>query len=120
MTFYSRLAAKTSSLLQRRGQQGTVTRAVVAGGGPTDAAGGSVTETGYTARMAVFPVSQDRIDGTNIKAGDYQAVIEAIGIEITADDKVTCSFGTDMTIVQTGKIAPAGVTVAYDAIIRGA
>jgi len=118
MTFYSALAADVATILLEFGQAGTVTRTTLTGGGPSDPTGGTTSTTDYSARLAVFPVSADRIDGTNILAGDFQVIIEAIEIEITAEDTVTCSEGT-LKIRRLGKIAPAGETVAYDMVCHG-
>lgn len=119
MSFYDGIAADAAGTLAELGQLGTVTRVTRTGGGPSDPTGGTVTLAPYEAHMAVFPVSDSRIDGTNIKAGDFQCIVGRAPIEITADDKISCSEGEDMTIIKLGKIAPAGVTVAYDMVIRG-
>ena len=122
MTFYADMAATATELLTEFGQAGTVTRTTITGGGPADPTGGTASTTDYAAQMAVFPVTDDRIDGTNIKAGDFQVICEATDVELTADDRITASFGgvsLDLTIVRLGRIAPAGVTVAYDVVCRG-
>lgn len=118
MTFYTDLAADVEVILAELGQAGSIKRTVTTGGGPSDPTGGSSVTTPYPAQMAVFPVSDDRIDGTNILAGDFQVIVETLDIEITSSDIVSCSEG-DLTIKRLGKIAPAGVTVAYDMVCRG-
>lgn len=122
MGLYEDMARVARDVLAEFGQTGTVTRTTRTGGGPADPSGGSAAATDYPARMAVFEIGPDRIDGTNIKAGDWQVIVEALDIEITADDTVRASHGgrtLDLTIVQLGKIAPAGTTVAYDMVCRG-
>ena len=122
MSFYGDMAAVARSLLVEFGQIGTVTQTTVTGGGPADTSGGTVSTTDHAARLAVFQVSPDRIDGTNVKAGDFQVICEALSVEITTDDTVTASFGgrtLNMRIVSLGKISPAGTTVAYDMVCRG-
>ncbi|KIC12862.1 hypothetical protein RA19_00185 [Leisingera sp. ANG-M1] len=102
-------------------QTGTIQRpAPVAGGGPSDASGGSPgpAPAPIPARMAVFEIGPGRIDGTNILAGDLQVIIEPVSIEITASDKVVCDRGT-LTIEKLGRVAPGGETVLYDMICRG-
>jgi len=118
MTFYVALAADVDAILTELGQAGSIKRTVTTGGGPSDPTGGTSATTPYPAQMAVFSVSDDRIDGTNILAGDFQVIVEALDIEITAQDIVSCSEG-ELTIKRLGKIAPAGVTVAYDMVCRG-
>lgn len=120
MTFYTDMAATALDLLTEFGQAGTVTRTTIAGGGPADPTGGTASTADTTARMAVFPVSDSRIDGTNIKAGDFQVICDAV--DVSADDTITASFGgaaLNLTIVKLGRIAPAGVTVAFDMVCRG-
>lgn len=122
MSFYSDMAAVARDVLSEFGQTGSVTRTTVTGGGPADAAGGTSSATAYPARLAVFPIGVDRIDGTNIKAGDWQVICEALSIEVTGDDTVQASYGgqtLNLSIVTPGRIAPAGVTVAYDMVCRG-
>ena len=118
MTFYTDLITDVSAILTELGQEGTIRRITITGGGPSDPTGGTPASTDYTVQMAVFEVGPDKIDGTNIKSGDYQVICETGAVEFTADDKVICDRGT-LDIRQLGKIAPAGVTVAYDMICRG-
>ncbi len=95
--------------------------AAVTGGGPADPTGGTVgvLPDPISARMAVFEIDEKRVDGTNIRFGDYQCIVEPIGVEITVSDKVSCSFGEAMTIVRLGKVASGGETALYDMVIRG-
>lgn len=92
----------------------------VMGGGPSDPTGGTpgAAPDPVPARMAVFEVGPDRVDGTNILAGDLQVIVEPISIELTADDKVICDRGT-LTIAKLGRIASGGETALYDMICRG-
>ena len=89
------------------------------GGGPTDTTGGmaGTQPAAVPARMAVFEIAERRIDGTNILAGDFQVIIEPIGIEITLEDKIICDRGT-LTIAKLGRVASGGVTALYDAVGR--
>ena len=119
MSLFDDLATDALAVLADLGQVGTVTRRTRTGGGPSDPDGGSFDTTSYAAQMAIFPVSDSRVDGTNILAGDFQCIVGRAPIEITANDTITCSEGEDMKITKLGKIAPAGVTVAYDMVIRG-
>ena len=90
------------------------------GGGPSDPTGGTAgtPPDPVPARMAVFEIAERRIDGTNIKAGDFQVIVEPIGIEVTLADKVICDRGT-LTIKQLGRVASGGETALYDMVCRG-
>jgi hypothetical protein len=89
------------------------------GGGPTDTTGGTAgtVPAAVPARMAVFEIAERRIDGTNILAGDFQVIIEPIGIEVTLEDLIICDRGT-LTIAQLGRVASGGLTAIYDAVGR--
>jgi len=90
------------------------------GGGPSDPTGGTpgVAPDPVPARMAVFEIDEKRIDGTNIMAGDFQVIVEPIGIEVTLADKVICDRGT-LTIAKLGRVASGGTTALYDMVARG-
>ena len=89
------------------------------GGGPSDPSGGTpgVAPDPVPARMAVFEIDEKRIDGTNIMAGDFQVIVEPIGIEVTLADLVICDRGT-LTIAKLGRVASGGETALYDMIGR--
>ena len=103
-------------------QTGTIQQPTptASGGGPSDPTGGTagVTPAPVSARMVVFEIAERRIDGTNIQAGDFQVIVEPIGIEVTLADKVVCSQGT-LTVKQLGRQAPGGITLLYDMVCRG-
>lgn len=123
MTFYTDTAAVAVELLTEFGATGTITRTTITGGGPSDPSGGTTSEADTPLLMAVFEVSPDRIDGTNIKAGDFQAIVQASAdIEINTDDTLTVAYGgreLNLRVIRLGKIAPAGTVVAYDMVCRG-
>ena len=112
---FDRIAAKQPDAIQI----GSIRRVERSGGGPSDPDGGTVTTTEYPARMAVFEIGADRIDGTNILAGDLQVIVEPISLELSADDTVICDRG-DLKISKLGRTAPGGETAIYDMICRGA
>ena len=99
-------------------QTGAVRVTTITGGGPSDPTGGAVTTSDTAARMAVFEIAERRIDGTNIKAGDFQVIVEPIGIEVTLADMVICDRGT-LTIAKLGRVASGGETALYDMVCRG-
>lgn len=100
-------------------QTGFVRRTTITGGGPSDPTGGSSTVADYSARMAVFEIGVDRIDGTNIQAGDLQVVVEPLAIEASASDEIVCDRGV-LKIIQLGRVASGGETALYDMVCRGA
>jgi len=119
---FNKIAAKQPDAIQA----GTIKQPTpqATGGGPSDPTGGTAgtTPTAVTARMAVFLIDGSRVDGTNIKAGDFQVIVEPIGIEITSADLVTFSFAgvtKTRTIVDTGRVASGGQTALYDMVCRG-
>ncbi len=99
-------------------QTGQVRRITTTGGGPSDTTGGTTTTTDYDTRMCIFNVAGDRIDGTNILAGDWQVVVEPPAIEVASDDLIVCSEGV-LTIEQLGRVASGGTTFVYDMVCRG-
>lgn len=111
---FDKLAAKHPELIQT----GAVRRYARAGGGPSDPNGSMVTNADTSARMAVFEIAERRINGTNIFAGDFQIIVEPIGIEVTLADKVVCDRGT-LTIAKLGREASGGETLLYDMVCRG-
>ena len=117
---FDKLAAKQPDAIQT----GIIDRVgETYGDGPANPAGGTQgPPSKYTARMAIFLIDGSRVDGTNIKAGDFQVIIEPIGIEITSADLVTFSFAgitKARTIVDTGRVGSGGETALYDMVCRG-
>lgn len=98
-------------------QTGSVRVTTITGGGPSDPTGGTATTAEPTARMAVFEIAERRVDGTNIKAGDFQVIIEPIAIEVALGDLIICDRGT-LTIAKLGRIASGGETALYDMVCR--
>ena len=115
---FDKLASKQPDAIQTGTiQQPTPT---ATGGGPSDPTGGTagVTPAAVPVRMAVFEISERRIDGTNIKAGDFQVIIEPAAIEATLSDVINCDRG-ELKIIQLGRVASGGATALYDMVCRG-
>ena len=110
---FDKLAAKQPDAIQT----GNVRRTTRTGGGPSDPTGATETTADTAARMAVFEIAERRIDGTNIFAGDFQVIVEPIGVEVTLADKIVCARGT-LNIAQLGKVASGGETALYDMVCR--
>ena len=103
-------------------QTGTIQQPtpIATGGGPSDPTGGiaGTQPDPVSAVMAVFEIAERRIDGTNIQAGDFQVIVEPIGIEVTLKDLLICDRGT-LRIAQLGRVASGGETALYDMVCRG-
>jgi len=124
---YLESQADAAELIEEFGQTGAIPRTVV-----TPPANnweeGTETTTYYAVTLVPLPISEKRIDGTLILAGDKQVLISAQGlsINIVAGDIVMFngSFsgsvytGEAWTIKDPGKLDPSGMTVVYDAVAR--
>jgi hypothetical protein len=115
---FDKLAAKQPDAIQTGSIQQLTPTAL--GGGPSDPTGGTAgtTPDPVAARMAIFEIAERRIDGTNIMAGDFQVIVEPIGIEILISDKVICDRGT-LVIIKLGRVASGGETAMNDMVCRG-
>lgn len=80
-------------------------------------------------KVAILPMDERRIDGTMILTGDRQALISPVGLSITPAVGDILMFGGSFsgevysggeawTIAKLDTLAPAGVTVLYDAVAR--
>ena len=119
MSEYASAKDTAARLIRKKGQLGAIRRTVTTGGGPSDPTGGSTATTDYPARMALFPVSQEDIDGTFIKAGDWRVLVstEGLAVDPTTTDRLVTSEGV-LTIIEPGKFAPAGEVTHYSMIAR--
>lgn len=119
MTFYGNAQALAGRMLQRFGETGAIRRVTVTSGSPSDPDAGSATTTDTPCRLAVFPIDQQDIDGTTIKAGDFRVLVSAVGlgVEPTTTDHLVCSAGV-LTIVDAGRFAPAGTVTHYRMVCR--
>ena len=114
MSIYTRGAALAQRQLAAKGQRGAVRRVVVDGGRPSYPTLGTSAETDYPCNLAVFPVNQRDIDGTTIKAGDFNVLVDnsELSVTPTTTDKLVTTQGI-LTIVDAGRFDPAGVVTHY-------
>ena len=114
-------------LIEEFGQVGAIRRTTIERENPWDEAEEVITD--YPVTLVPLPISEKRIDGSLILAGDKQVLISAEGLSITivAGDIIMFngSFvgaeytgGETWTIKDPGKLDPSGVTVVYDAVAR--
>lgn len=123
---YTRLAATAHRLLADKGQPVTLNRPSTSS--PTyDRASGVATARApatYNGFGAVFDIEQRDIDGTLVKEGDQRLMLSPLQTNGSAmptpatTDTVTIG-GVTYSIQPSKRVAPAGVNVLFDLIIRG-
>ena len=107
---YDRSAATAARLLDKFGQQGTITR-MENTGQPWKPVQNKVN---YPCRLVVLSYTAKDIDGTLIKAGDKKVYVSAIGLKIEpkTTDKLLIQ-GKENTIISVDELNPAGTPVYY-------
>ena len=124
---YIESQADADELIEEFGQIGAIPRTLM-GPPPNEWTPGEETTTYHPIKVAVLPINERDVDGTLIKAGDQQALISPKGltIEPTTTDIVLINGafvgaeyqGGEAWIISSLKtLAPAGVTVLYDAVV---
>lgn len=125
---YNRPQATANRLIGRYGQTGAIPRTVITPP-PNDWTPGTETTTYHAVTLAVLPIDEKRIDGTLILSGDKQVLIALDGLAITPAVGDVVMFngsfsagvytgGEAWTIAKLDTLAPAGVTVLFDAVVR--
>lgn len=125
---YGRPKATANRLIGRFGQTGAIPRTVITPP-PNSWTPGTETTTYHAVTLAVLPIDEKRIDGTLILSGDKQVLIALDGLTITPAVGDVVMFngafsagvytgGEAWTIAKLDTLAPAGVTVMYDAVAR--
>lgn len=117
--------ATADRMLSAKGQAVTI-----AGGTPGtyDPATGETTPgSNYSAATSAVLLPLDKtkkVDGTMIKQGDETLLISALGANDAAiaeppvNSVVTLADGSTRTIVAIEALAPAGLTIMFDAVVR--
>lgn len=107
---YDRSAATADRLIDKFGQQGTITRMENIGQ-PWKPVQSKVN---YPCRLVVLSYTAKDIDGTLIKAGDKKVYVSAIGLKIEpkTTDKLVIN-GKENTIISVDQLNPAGTPVYY-------
>lgn len=115
---YSRSIATAQRLIARFGQTGAIRR-ITSTGSPHDPA---LTATDYSCTLVDDPEGWEasEIAGTLIQATDKKLYVSTAGLTIDPGeaDKIVVG-GAEYQIVQTKKMAPAGVTVMWIIAARG-
>lgn len=113
---YTASAATATRLLQKFGASATLTQQTAGAYDPATSSA-TVTETANTVTAVVLDLPAKYIDGTLILQGDKQALLTP-AVAPKQGDVLTWQ-GVDYTFVQVKPVAPAGVAVLYDCIVRG-
>lgn len=125
---YGKPRATAERLLERFGQIGAIPRTTIIPPENEWEEGEEVT-TYYAIKVAILPMDERRIDGTMILTGDRQALISPVGLSITPAVGDILMFGGSFagavysggeawTVRKLDTLAPAGVTVLFDAVAR--
>lgn len=116
---YSATAATADRLLKRFGASAQVTRNTP---GAYDPATGSapITTTAQPVTAAVFDYDHSYIDGTRIQQGDRRAFVSAVGVWAPKQGDVLAWDGSDLTVITSKPLKPAGLSVLYELQVRGA
>jgi hypothetical protein len=124
---YIESQADANELIAEFGQTGAIPRTVTTPP-PNDWTPGTETTTYHAVTLAVLPIDEKRIDGTLILTGDRQVLIALDGLAIAPAVGDVIMFngsfsegvytGEEWTIAKLDTLAPAGLTVMYDAVAR--
>lgn len=114
---YSRPAATAKRLLDRFGQAGELSRSVETG--EYDPLTGPVLSvTTSSCIVALLEFDNRQIDGESILIGDRRALIALdVNLEPMAGDSLTVGVEV-LRVVKNRPVAPAGVVVLHDCIVR--
>lgn len=115
-------------LIQEFGQTGAIRRTVITPP-PNDWTPGEEVTTYHAIKVAILPMDERRIDGTMILTGDRQALISPVGLSITpavgdilmfggSFSGAVYSGGEAWSVSKMDTLAPAGVIVLFDAVVR--
>lgn len=112
--------------IARKGQSVSIAGAT---GGTYDVSTGTVSNTAYSAsgKAVILPLNPNRKTGNvDVKAGDEQMLLAGVATggavlsQPPVDAVVTLGDGTTKrTIVAVEPLAPAGLNILYDCIVRG-
>lgn len=115
---YAEIAQVAHAVLTEFGAEGVLTRKERSG--VYDPAAGAYPETTVTqsCTAVVFPIDQKLVNGTTVLASDEQAYLSAVGLDLPAPPQVLTWQGVDYTLVRVKNLAPAGLSVLVELIVR--
>lgn len=125
---YGKPRATAERLLNRFGQVGAIPRTTIIPPEYDWEEGEEITVY-HPIKVAILPMDERRIDGTMILTGDRQALISPVGMSITPAVGDILMFngsfsgdeyagGEAWSVRKLDTLAPAGVTVLFDAVLR--
>lgn len=115
---YAEIAQTVQELLEEFGAPGKLTRKDRAGVYDPDLGDYPEVEVAQDCTAVVFPIDQKLVDGTAVLATDEQAYLSAVSLTTpTPSHKLTWQ-GKGYTIVRAKNLAPAGVSVLVELIVR--
>jgi hypothetical protein len=115
---YSRSQATADRLIAKFGQPGTIRRPGAASGDPWNPTIGPATD--YPCTLVVLDYTAREIDGTLILASDRKVYVATAGLDVTPEPSDQVVVGSEvLSIVNVGRLAPAGVDVFFLLQARG-
>lgn len=117
--------ATAAAMIAAKGQTVTLT-ARTAGSYDTATASAAITTTDRTAKAVVLPLAHYRKAAGNVVQGDETMLLSALdtaGAALTApkvDSLVTDANGKVYTLIAVDTLAPAGLGLMFDCVVRGA
>lgn len=115
---YADIARTADEILKEFGAAGLVTRKVPGGDYDPDTGTYPDVPVSQNCTAVVFPVDQKLVDGQTVLATDEQAYLSAVGLVTPKPTEVLTWQGVDFTIQSVKNLAPAGVAVLVELIVR--
>lgn len=115
---YADIAATADEILREFGAAGIVTRKEPGGVYDPDTGTYPDTPVSQNCTAVVFPINQKLVDGVTVLRTDEQAYLSAVGLTAPAATQVLTWAGVDYTIMDVKNLAPAGVAVLVELIVR--
>lgn len=116
MSFYGNMANAAARLLKSKGQQVTITRETGGGTDPVTGEAIPAVRTNYYPYGVLTKIADHLIDGTRVKAGDRELVLDNT-VEPDTSDVVTVA-GEDWSVAEVYPMSPAGTPVVHRVRVR--
>lgn len=108
--------ATASRLIKKKGQLG----AVIVQGASGSASNPTLTRTEHPAYFVTVPVSQGKINGTDVLMSDVSFILSVEGLDFAVDQTMLLknARGDELEIITIMPLEPAGLTIMYEGIAR--
>lgn len=115
---YAEIAQVAHEILAEMGSAGLITRKER--NGVYDPSAGGYLEATLTqpCTAVVLPIDQKLVNGTTVLATDEQAYVSAVGLTLPAPTQILTWQGVDYTLIGVKNLAPAGLSVLVELIVR--